>query len=110
MCQMDQRHVEEQADLLALQKFQHNFENSLKSSVIYILRDGALTIGEIEQRIDQSHGQILEQLQELIEDGLVVQQMSEKVDGLAYFLTAPAEDLVRQFRESIKWSKQHITY
>ncbi|WP_215193312.1 winged helix-turn-helix transcriptional regulator [Exiguobacterium sp. s95] len=107
---MDQRQTEEQADLLALQKFQHNFENSLKSSVIYILRDGALTIGEIEQRIDQSHGQILEQLQELIEDGLVIQQMSEKVDGLAYFLTVPAEDLIRQFKESIKWSKQHITF
>ncbi len=68
---MDSRHTEEQADLLALQKFQHNFENSLKSSIIYLLRDGALTIGELEQRIDQSHGQILEQLQELIEDGLV---------------------------------------
>ncbi|ASI36462.1 MULTISPECIES: winged helix-turn-helix transcriptional regulator [unclassified Exiguobacterium] len=107
---MDQRQTEEQADLLALQKFQHNFENSLKSSVIYILRDGALTIGEIEQRIDQSHSQILEQLQELIEDGLVIQQMSEKVDGLAYFLTVPAEDLIRQFKESIKWSKQHITF
>ncbi|WP_214771013.1 winged helix-turn-helix transcriptional regulator [Exiguobacterium sp. s133] len=107
---MDQRQTEEQADLLALQKFQHNFENSLKSSVIYILRDGALTIGEIEQRIDQSHSQILEQLQELIEDGLVIQQMSEKADGLAYFLTVPAEDLIRQFKESIKWSKQHITF
>lgn len=107
---MDSRHTEEQADLLALQKFQHNFENSLKSSIIYLLRDGALTIGELEQRIDQSHGQILEQLQELIEDGLVVQQMSEKVHGLAYYLTAPAEDLVRQFKESIRWSKQHIKY
>jgi predicted transcriptional regulator len=82
---MDSRHTKEQADLLALQKFQHNFENSLKSSIIYLLRDGALTIGELEQRIDQSHGQILEQLQELIEDGLVIQQMSEKVHGLAYY-------------------------
>jgi len=107
---MDSRHTEEQADLLALQKFQHNFENSLKSSIIYLLRDGALTIGELEQRIDQSHGQILEQLQELIEDGLVIQQMSEKVHGLAYYLTAPTEDLVRQFTESIRWSKQHIRY
>jgi len=107
---MEQNRLNEQEDLLALQKFQHNFENSIKSSVIYLLRDGALAIGEIERRINEPHASIMEQLQELIEDGLVVQQMAEKVNGLAYHLTPPATELVEQFKASIAWSKQHITY